>query len=349
MRTVEWIEGRVKMIDQRALPWELTYVTYETYEDIATAIREMVVRGAPAIGAAAAFGMALAAQNSTAEDAESLRAELKTAAQHLQNARPTAVNLGWAVLRMLHFSNDETLTTPDALREKLLASAQKIADDDVKTNQLMGAHGSQLLKDGDTVLHHCNTGMLATVDYGTALGVIRAAHEDGKSVHVLLNETRPRMQGARLSAWELDRLGISYEIIPDNAAGYYMRKGEVKACLVGADRVAGNGDIANKIGTYQVAVLAKENWLPFYVVAPTSTIDLKMEDGDDIPIEERSADEMRKPYGQALMPEHFPVRNPAFDITPHAYVTGIITEHGLVKPPYSTNLPKVMREYAASL
>ncbi len=348
MRTVEWVEGRVKMIDQRALPWELTHQTYDTYTQVAEAIREMVVRGAPAIGASAAFGMALAAQNSQATDAAALRAELKDAAQVLQASRPTAVNLGWAVLRMLHISNDEALTTVDDLRRVLLDSAQKIADDDVKINQLMGAHGSQLIKDGDTVLHHCNTGMLATVDYGTALGVIRAAYEDGKAVHVLLNETRPRMQGARLSAWELERLGISYEIIPDSAAGYYMRKGEVKACFVGADRVAGNGDVANKIGTYQVAVLAKENWLPFYIVAPTSTVDLKTQDGDDIPIEERSPDELRKPYGYDLVPEHYPVRNPAFDITPNAYVTGIITEHGLVKPPYGTNLPKVMREYATS-
>lgn len=341
MRTVDWLDGKVKMIDQRALPWELTFQEYETYEGVAEAIRDMVVRGAPAIGAAAGFGMALAAQNSKATDAPALRADLAKASEILQAARPTAVNLSWAVLLLLRLANDESLGTADEIRATLIERAQKIADDDVEINKIMGAHGSQLIKNGDTVLHHCNTGALATVDYGTALGVIRAAHEDGKQFHVLLDETRPRMQGSRLSAWELEQLGISYDIIPDTAAGYYMRKGEVKACFVGADRVAANGDVANKIGTYQIAVLAQENWLPFYVVAPTSTIDLQTAQGDDINIEQRDAAEVHSPYGLKLFPDSWNVRNPAFDITPAQYITGIVTEHGLVKPPYVNNLAKI--------
>lgn len=341
MRTVEWHEGRVKMIDQRLLPWELTFQEYDTYQGVAEGIKTMVVRGAPAIGASAGFGMALAAQQSQAADVPALRAELAAAAQVLKAARPTAINLGWAVDKLLKVANDPQYTTLDEIRTAMLQTAQKIADDDVERNKLIGGHGSQLLKNGDTVLHHCNTGALATVDYGTALGVIRAAHEDGKKIHVLLDETRPRLQGARLSAWELEQLGISYEIIPDTAAGYYMQRGEIKACLVGADRIAANGDTANKIGTYQIAVLAKEHWLPLYVVAPTSTIDLNTRSGNDIPIEERDPDEVRAPYGNKLVPDHFRVRNPAFDVTPYAYVTGIVTEIGLIKPPYLDNLAKL--------
>lgn len=341
MRTVEWADGRVRMIDQRELPWELKHQEYETYQEVAEAIRTMVVRGAPAIGAAAAFGMALAARQGNVNNVAAMRHALAEAADVLKASRPTAVNLGWAVDQLLTAANEADSNQPDAVRELMLSLAQQIADDDVEINKLMGAHGSQLLKDGDTVLHHCNTGALATVDYGTALGVIRAAHEDGKKLHVLLDETRPRLQGSRLSAWELQQLGISYDVIPDTAAGYYMQRGEVQAVVVGADRVAANGDVANKIGTYQIAVLAKENWLPFYVVAPTSTIDLDTPTGADIQIEERDGEEVRTPYGNKLIPDNFPVRNPAFDITPHAYVTGIVTERGIVKPPYADNLKKI--------
>lgn len=341
MRTVEWNNERVRMIDQRHLPFDVAYLDYETYEEVAGAIRDMVVRGAPAIGAAAAFGMALAARQSKAEKVLALQNDLAYAGEVLKAARPTAVNLAWAVDKLLKLAIE--YTTVEDIREAILTAAQKIADDDVATNKILGAHGSQLIKNGDTVLHHCNTGSLATVDYGTALGVIRAAHEDGKKFHVLLDETRPRLQGARLSAWELQQLGISYDIIPDTAAGYYMQTGEIKACFVGADRIAANGDVANKIGTYQIAVLAKENWLPFYVAAPTSTIDLNTAKGADIPIEERNGDEVRCPYGLRIVPEDWPVRNPAFDVTPSQYVTGIITEHGLVKPPYLDNLKKVTK------
>jgi methylthioribose-1-phosphate isomerase len=331
------------MIDQRLLPWELLYQEYETYQEVADAIRDMVIRGAPAIGAAAGFGMALAVQQGKTKDLPTLRNELALAAEVLKASRPTAVNLAWAVEKLLTLSYDPQLTTVEEIRDAVLKAAQKIADDDVETNKILGAHGSQLIKNGDTILHHCNTGSLATVDYGTALGVIRAAHEDGKKFHVLLDETRPRLQGARLSAWELQQLGISYDIIPDTAAGYYMQKGEIKLAVVGADRIAANGDVANKIGTYQIAVLAKENWLPFYVAAPTSTVDLKTAKGADIPIEERDGDEVRCPYGLRIVPEDWPVRNPAFDVTPAQYITGIITEYGLVKPPYLDNLKKVVK------
>lgn len=343
MRTVEWVNNRVKMIDQRLLPWELLYQEYETYQEVADAIRDMVIRGAPAIGAAAGFGMALAVQQSKTKDIPTLRNELALAAEVLKASRPTAVNLAWAVEKLLTLAYESQFSTVEEVRDAVLKAAQKIADDDVETNKILGAHGSQLIKNGDTILHHCNTGSLATVDYGTALGVIRAAHEDGKKFHVLLDETRPRLQGARLSAWELQQLGISYDIIPDTAAGYYMQKGEIKLAVVGADRIAANGDVANKIGTYQIAVLAKENWLPFYVAAPTSTVDLKTAKGLDIPIEERDGDEVRCPYGLRIVPEDWPVRNPAFDVTPAQYITGIITEYGLVKPPYLDNLKKVVK------
>lgn len=342
MRTVEWHEGRVKMIDQRQLPWELVHVEYERHEQVAQAIQDMVVRGAPAIGASAAFGMALAAYQNDTNDLRALQVYLQTAGETLKQSRPTAVNLMWAVDRILKLANSSDLITPDELRDALLQEAQHIADDDVVINRRMAANGATLINDGDTILHHCNTGMLATVDYGTALGVIRMAHEQGKNIHVLLDETRPRMQGARLSAWECQQLGISFDIIPDSAAGHYMKSGEVDIVLVGADRVAANGDTANKIGTYQLGVLAFVNDVPFYPTVPTSTIDMNLASGDDIPIEQRSADEVRKPHGKALIPDEYPARNPAFDVTPAEYITGIITENGIVKAPFVENIPKVM-------
>lgn len=342
MRTVEWCDGQVRMIDQKRIPWEFVLVDLATYQDVAHAISDMTVRGAPAIGAAAAFGVVLAGQQSRASTLPQLRTDLEQAAQVLKAARPTAVNLRWAVDKVLHSAQDDTITTVHQARERLLATAQQIADDDIAANRKMGVYGAALIQDGDTVLHHCNTGALATVDYGTALGVIRAAWEQGKRFHVLLDETRPRMQGARLSAWELEHLGVSYDIIPDNAAGYYMQKGEVKLALVGADRIAANGDTANKIGTYQVAVLAKENQVPFYVVAPTSTVDPTLSDGAYIPIEERGKDEVLAPYGCEIAPMHFPVRNPSFDLTPHRYIKGIVTEFGIVQPPYLETLDAII-------
>lgn len=342
MRTVEWHNGQVRMIDQKEIPWKLVQVDLPDYQAVATAITDMTVRGAPAIGASAAFGMALAAQQSSASDTGALMRDLHQAARVLKAARPTAVNLAWAVDKMLSIAQNDEARAPDDLRAALLSEAQRIADDDVTINQRMGAYGAALIHDGDTVLHHCNTGALATVDYGTALGVIRAAFEQGKRFHVLLDETRPRLQGARLSAWELEQLGISYDIIPDTAAGYYMQQGEIKLVLVGADRITANGDVANKIGTYQIAVLAKENGIPFYSVAPTSTIDLALKTGREIPIEERSKDEVITPYGNPLVPPHFRARNPAFDVTPHRYLSGIITENGIARPPFEASLPRVV-------
>ena len=342
MRTVEWHNNLVRMIDQKKIPWELAYVDLPTYQDVAASITDMTVRGAPAIGASAAFGMALAAKNSSATTIDGLIAELQTAADVLKAARPTAVNLAWAVDRLMAIAMSGEFSNPDDLRATLLNEAQRIADDDVAINQRMGANGATLVNTGDTILHHCNTGALATVDYGTALGVVRAAHEQHKKIHVLLDETRPRLQGSRLSAWELEQLGISYDILPDTAAGFYMQKGEIKLVLVGADRVAANGDTANKIGTYQIAVLAKENNIPFYVVAPTSTVDLALASGAEIPIEERSKDEVLAPYGNPIAPAHFNARNPAFDVTPHRYISGIVTENGIARPPFTESLRRAV-------
>lgn len=330
------------MIDQKKIPWELAIVDLPDYQAVAAAITDMTVRGAPAIGASAAFGMALAAKQSKATTLENLIADLQQAAVVLKGARPTAVNLAWGVDKLMEIATNKEFQNPDDLRVALLNEAQRIADDDVAINQRMGAYGAALIKDGDTVLHHCNTGALATVDYGTALGVIRAAHEQNKHFHVLLDETRPRLQGSRLSAWELEQLGVSYDILPDTAAGFYMQRGEIKLVLVGADRVAANGDFANKIGTYQIAVLAKENGIPFYTVAPTSTIDLSLASGDQIPIEERDKSEVLAPYGNPIVPTHFRARNPAFDVTPHRYLSGIITENGIARPPFTKSLRRAV-------
>jgi methylthioribose-1-phosphate isomerase len=342
MRTVFWADGMVRMIDQKRLPWELQLVDLPDVEAVANSIADMTVRGAPAIGASAGFGMALAAQNSPAQDIPALSKDLRYAATLLKASRPTAVNLAWAVDRLMAIAESGEFNNPDDLREVLLAEAQRIADEDVAINQRMGANGAVLIQDGDTVLHHCNTGALATVDYGTALGVIRSAHESGKQFHVLLDETRPRLQGSRLSAWELEQLGVSYDILPDTAAGYYMQKGEIKLVLVGADRVSANGDFANKIGTYQIAILAKEHGIPFYTVAPTSTIDLSLQTGAEIPIEERDKAEVLAPYGSPLVPEHFKARNPAFDVTPNRYLAGIVTENGIARPPFTESLKRVV-------
>ncbi|MCL4868085.1 MAG: S-methyl-5-thioribose-1-phosphate isomerase [Anaerolineae bacterium] len=344
MRTVFWDyeQNNVKMIDQRTLPWSVDIVAYEDYRVVAQAIQEMVVRGAPAIGAAAAFGLALAAQQSQATNRLTLIKEIEAAAAHLNAARPTAVNLYWALQRLLRLAVSEELDSADDVRHALLQEAQNLADEDVALNRRMGFHGAELVSDGDTILHHCNTGALATVDWGTALGVIFAAHEQGKKIHVLVDETRPRLQGARLTCWELQQRGISYDLIADNAAGYFMRRGEVNLVLVGSDRTAANGDVANKIGTYQVAVLAKENGIPFYPVVPTSTVDLNLAHGDLIPIEERDPTEVVAVWGTPIAPDGATARNPAFDVTPHRYVTGIVTEAGIVYPPFVKNLRRAV-------
>ena len=347
MRTVFWDTERntLKMIDQRHIPWELVVAEYGDYRAVAQAITDMVVRGAPAIGAAGAFGMALAAQQSTTADPVLFAHAMQQAADHLNAARPTAVNLAWAIqqqMAVVAAGGEDTAET----RSAMLRLAQKIADDDVEINRTMAYHGAELISDGDTILHHCNTGALATVDWGTALGVIFAAHEQGKKIHVLVDETRPRLQGALLTCWELRQRGISHDLIADNAAGHFMRTGQVNIVLVGSDRTAANGDVANKIGTYKLAVVAKENGVPFYPVVPTSTIDLNLAHGDLIPIEERPMEEVTVIRGQPIAPLGTTARNPAFDVTPHRYVTGIVTEAGIVYPPFVKNLRAAVEKSA---
>ncbi len=344
MRSVEWHGGKVRLIDQRLLPAEFRLVELEEVSAVAQAIREMVVRGAPAIGATAAFGLALAAQRSQARSRTALLRDLEQAATTLRAARPTAVNLAWAIERVLRRAEAEE--NSDHIQEIVLAEAQAIADEDVAANRRLGQFGASLVHDGATILHHCNTGALATVDYGTALGIIRTAHEQGKRIHVLVDETRPRLQGARLTAWELQQLGIPFTLIADNAAGHFMRTGQVDLVLVGADRVAANGDVANKIGTYSLAVVARENGIPFYSCVPTSTIDLSLPTGDDIPIEERPAEEVTglSFLGRPVAPEGVRVANPAFDVTPHRYVTGIVTESGIAYPPFRLSLAQLVKK-----
>ncbi len=341
MRTVFWEDSRLKLIDQRRLPEKLELVAYKDYRQVAQAIRDMVVRGAPAIGAAAAFGLALAAQQSESRSVSGLRADLVQAADVLKAARPTAVNLAWAVDRVLKEGRDQQLDI-DGLRQAILREAQRLADEDVEVNLRMAEFGASLIESGDTIIHHCNTGALATVDWGTALGAIRMAHERGKRVHVLVDETRPRLQGARLTAWELEQYGIPYEIISDGMAGHFLRSGKAHKVFFGADRIAANGDVANKVGTYMLALAAFDNQVPAYSVAPTSTIDLALPDGNQIPIEERGAEEVLdiRFRGERVAPEGARARNPAFDITPSRLVTAIVTENGIVYPPFSTNLPE---------
>jgi methylthioribose-1-phosphate isomerase len=341
-RTVWWEDDQVKMIDQRILPLRFEINSYSRYEAVAEAITDMVVRGAPAIGATGGFGMALAAQQSPASDRDSLLADLDRAKVLLDAARPTAVNLSWATSRVMDLVRHLMLTNVDDIRSSIVAEAQRIADEDVEINKRMGAFGAEVVPQDANILHHCNTGTLAAVDYGTALGVVRGAVEAGKNVHVWVDETRPRLQGARLSAWELMRDNIPMTLIADNAAGMLMRTGKVDVVLVGADRVAANGDVVNKIGTYKLAVLAQENGIPFYSVSPTSTVDLALAHGDLIPIEERGWDEVAKFGGQQIAPDDVPVYNPAFDMTPHRYLTGIVTEEGVCYPPFETNLARAV-------
>jgi methylthioribose-1-phosphate isomerase len=342
MRTVEWDNGAVKLIDQRLLPAEYQVVSFTDVAGVATSIRDMYVRGAPAIGATAAFGMALAAHVSTAASTAALRRDLDAAAEQLRATRPTAVNLFWAIERMLRCAHKADLSTADEMRRALVAEAQAIADEDVAVNRRMGAIGQEVIRDGANILTHCNAGALATVDYGTVLGVVRAAVEHGKQVHVWVDETRPRLQGARLTAWELMRDHIPCTLIADNAAGHLMRTGKVDLVLFGADRVAANGDVANKVGSYKLAVVARENGVPCFCVSPTSTIDMSLAHGDLIPIEERDPEEVTVIRGQRIAPEGVPVANIAFDVTPHRYLTGIVTERGIAHPPFDVSLARIM-------
>ncbi len=343
-RSLEWRGDSIRLLDQRRLPHQAVYVDYDDYRDIATAIREMVIRGAPAIGAAAAYALALAARKSDAADVAALRAELAQAAQTLRGARPTAVNLFWAIDRVMTRVNDPARVSPAEVREAALDEANAIAEEDVWTNRQIGLNALPLVPDKAKIIHHCHTGSIACVDYGTALNVIRTAHEHGKQVHAFVDETRPRLQGARLTSWELRELGIPHTVIVDGASGHFMRTVGIDLAVVGCDRVAANGDTANKIGTYNLALVAHAHGVPFYVCAPTSTIDLNIPNGDAIPIEERDPREVTHIGGVQLTPDGVDVANPAFDVTPARYITGIITEVGVATPPYETTLREMVEK-----
>ncbi len=332
----------VEMIDQRKLPLEISYVKLKSYEDVYDAIKNMIVRGAPAIGVSAAFGLYLGAKSllnsSEAKDYEAFKEKFFNIAGFMFSARPTAVNLGWAIERIKSLVIKDKGKTVTSIVQDIKTESLKIYDEDIEINKNMGHYGAELLKDGYTVLTHCNAGALATAGYGTALGVIRAAVENNKRISVIADETRPFLQGARLTVWELMEDNIPVTLIADNSAGLLMRKGKINAVIVGADRIASNGDVANKIGTYQVAVLAHENNIPFYVAAPLSTIDLKLESGDEIPIEERGIDEVVNVFGTRIAPNGVEALNYAFDITPNKYVKAIITEKGVLYPPYKKSI-----------
>jgi len=332
VETIQWTDAGVVMIDQTRLPREQSFVTCRTYIEVADAIKTMVIRGAPAIGVAAAMGVALGVQEG---------ADFETVCKTLAATRPTAVNLFWAIHRMKKL-HAELQSAPRAeIIQRMVQEAKQIRVDDIAICQAIGRHGEPLVPDGKTVLTHCNAGALATAGYGTALGVIRAAVSAGKQIDVFADETRPFLQGARLTAWELQQDGIATTLITDNMAGHFLHSGRIGCVVVGADRIAANGDVANKIGTYSVAVLAKENGIPFYVAAPVSTFDLTLPSGDSIPIEQRSQDEVTHVFGVPVAPEDMPAANPAFDVTPARYVTAIICERGVARAPYEESLRKL--------
>lgn len=345
MCSLEWdsLKKELRTIDQRRLPASLQFVTLKNDLQVAEAISNMTVRGAPIIGISAAFGLVLSSLNSSTNDLAELKGTLHKAAVFLGKSRPTAVNLTWALNRLLSIANSFS-GTADELRNKLELEAMQMAEEDVKTNQAISKFGAELLEDGDTIIHHCNTGALAMVDWGTALGVIRTAHSQGKRIHVLVDETRPRLQGSRLTAWELQQYGIPFDIICDNAAGFFLEKGQVQKVLFGADRVAQNGDVANKIGSYMLALAANANQVPVYSVFPTSTIDLTINEGNQIPIEMRAQEEVLdiQIHGEAAVPNGASARNPAFDITPHLLITGYITEIGVLEHPFYENLKSAL-------
>jgi methylthioribose-1-phosphate isomerase len=343
--TIEWNDQGVVMIDQRKLPSAEVYVTCKTATEVARAIKTMVIRGAPAIGVAAAMGIALGMRRSRATGTKQFATEFQKTCDLMAATRPTAVNLFWAIDRMKRTFAQAAQAggSVDELKDRLDAEARRIHDEDVASCRSIGAHGAALVPGSARILTHCNAGALATAGYGTALGVIRAAVEQGKKVAVLADETRPFLQGARLTAWELVKDGIDTTVITDNMAGAMMRLGNVDLVVVGADRIAANGDVANKVGTYGVAVLAKEHGIPFYVAAPTSTIDLDTPNGERIPIEERSDREVTHVGPSRLTPDGARVRNPAFDVTPSKYVTAIITERGIARAPYDASLRELCR------
>ncbi len=337
--SIEWKDGKIIMIDQRLLPEKEVYHEFQNYEDVAVAIEKMIIRGAPAIGIAAAMGIALGYAG-IKKDSEEKFIEI---CERFSRTRPTAKNLFWAIERMKSKYNELKDKKYEEKVKILINEALEIEKEDIEMNKRMGEYGNELIEDGDTILTHCNAGALATGGYGTALGVIRSAKNSGKRIRVFADETRPFLQGARLTTWELLKDGIETYLISDNMAGYFMKRGEIKKVIVGADRIAKNGDTANKIGTYSIAVLAKENNIPFYVAAPSSTFDLSIEKGEEIPIEERNPKEVLEINGKAIAPSNVGVKNPAFDVTPAKYITGIITEKGIIYPPYNVNIPDIIK------
>jgi methylthioribose-1-phosphate isomerase len=341
IQTLEWTNAGVVFIDQTKLPTEEVYVTCTTHEQVADVIRNMVVRGAPAIGVAAAMGIALGVKNSKAENGADLKKDFDQICEAIRQTRPTAVNLFWAIRRMTEKFEALRVRPVVQIKQALIEEAQRMHAEDIAANQAMGRHGATLMPSSGGVLTHCNAGALATAGYGTALGVIRAAVEQGKKIHVYADETRPFLQGSRLTAWELMKDGIPTTVISDNMAGVMMQQGKIGAIVVGADRIAANGDVANKIGTYTVAVLAKEHGIPFYVAAPISTVDLATSDGSKIPIEQRNAREVTHIAGKQMVPDGVQIENPAFDVTPAKYVAAIITEKGIARAPYSESLKQL--------
>ena len=348
IQTLEWTDSGVRFIDQTKLPTEEIYVTCRTYTQVADVIRNMVVRGAPAIGVAAAMGIALGVKTSKAENGGDLKPEFDQICDVMGKTRPTAVNLFWAIRRMRDKFEMLRVRPVAQIRQSLIEEAQRMHAEDIAANQAMGRHGATLMPASGGVLTHCNAGALATCGYGTALGVIRAAVEQGKKIHVFADETRPFLQGSRLTAWELMKDSIPTTVISDNMAGAMMKQGKINAIVVGADRIAANGDVANKVGTYSVAVLAKEHDIPFYVAAPLSTVDFETSDGSGIPIEQRDGKEVTHIAGRQMVPDGVEVENPAFDVTPAKYVTAIVTERGIARAPYGESLRRLAPESAAA-
>jgi methylthioribose-1-phosphate isomerase len=340
--SIRWVDGVVRLLDQRLLPEKVVYHDFIQCSEVAFAIREMIIRGAPAIGAAAGYGLALVAYHSKAGETGELISELHIASDELKKSRPTAVNLFGAIQRITRLVDGADKMKLDQLRQMVVTEAFKIAEEDIQMNLRIAENGQQFIPDKANLIHHCNTGALATVGIGTALGVIRVAHESGKNIHVYVDETRPRLQGARLTSWELKQLGIPHTVIVDGASGFFMRKAKIDACLVGCDRIASNGDVANKIGTYNLALAASAHGIPFYSVGPTTTIDLSIKSGEDIPIEERSGKEITHIGDTQITPDGVQVANPAFDITPAKYITAIITDRGVAYPPYEKSIYKIM-------
>jgi methylthioribose-1-phosphate isomerase len=341
IQTLEWTDQGVRFIDQRKLPTEEVYVNCKTHAQVADVIRNMVVRGAPAIGVAAAMGIALGVSNSQAETNGDLKRDFDAVCDMIGKTRPTAVNLFWAIRRMQEKFERIRIRPIPQIKQEMIAEAKRMHAEDIAANQAMGRHGATLMPSAGGVLTHCNAGALATAGYGTALGVIRAAVEQGRKIHVYADETRPFLQGSRLTAWELMKDGIPTTVISDNMAGAIMKQGKIGAIVVGADRIAANGDVANKIGTYTVAVLAREHGIPFYVAAPTSTVDLACPDGSAIPIEQRNGNEVTHIAGKQMVPDGVSVENPAFDVTPAKYVAAIITEKGVARAPYEESLRRL--------